>query len=228
MRFASFLSTTLATAALTALALPSYAQFSLVTVRANIAENDAIDWGQFGPVSTNVTNPSSGVTDGGVDFTVSKTTSGVFQRRDQNNGWLGNFSPGDELLYTNLTAGPLTVDFGTNQLLAGGVQIQGNVFSSFNATVEALDADGTVVFSSALIPGTSNNNADDSAIFIGVESVSQPFARLRFNVAAGADFAINQASLRFVSEGATAPEPGALSLLAIGMVAFGVVVRRRK
>src|SRR5450432_739086 len=81
------------------LAMPAQASVTLVTSRAGLAGDDSIDWSVLGGTFTRVSNPFSTSTVGSLGLTVSQS-SGSFMRRDQGNGWSGNFNPGDALLWT--------------------------------------------------------------------------------------------------------------------------------
>ena len=92
---------------------PSHAALTLQTSRVALAGNDSIDWLGAGALNSFPINPFTINSSGGMTFNVSKPTAGNFSRLDQNNGWAGNFAPGDALLYTNFADGPIVLDFAT-------------------------------------------------------------------------------------------------------------------
>ena len=188
----------------------------LVTDRATLGGDDFVAWGVLGPPFTDVTNPFNINSNGGLGMTVSKVSAGPFQRRDKTSGgWGGNFNPDDELIWTNNTPGPMSILF-DQTVFGAGAQIQGDAFGDFTATIEAFDINDQSLGSFNLA-GTSNGNADNSAIFIGVLSGSSEIKRITFDVDSG-DFAINQLDI------VTIPAPAAMALLGLG----GLLASRRR
>lgn len=178
-------------------------QGNLVTRRGDLMSNDFIDWGNLGPANTLVPNPSTAVSAMGTTATVSEAPTGPFQRLDQTSDgatpWIGNFAPGDHLLYTNASYGggngPITIDFGARTVSGIGAQIQANYYGDFLARISTFDASGNLL-ASFTENGTSNNNADNSAIFIGVQSSTCNISKIVFSLdsafADPTDFAINK------------------------------------
>src|SRR5437870_330573 len=87
------------------------ADHMLVTSRSALGSNDFVDWGVLGPPFTTVSNPFPITSNGGIDVTVSQP-SGDFERRDQGDGWDGNFAPGTKLLWDQGNGPTVTLDFG--------------------------------------------------------------------------------------------------------------------
>lgn len=207
------------------------AGFVLVTSSASLGGNDTIDWSVLGPSFTPITNPFSVTSTGGVTAGVSQLGSPNFERRDQGNGWGGNFAPGDPLLWSVGPNGPMTIDFAnTTTVTAAGAQIQADFFGTFKGVVEALAADGTVL-ASFTANGISNGNGDNSAIFIGIQATGgDSFDKIRFGVtdvvaigqdSADQDFAIGQVDLQTVSNLNTVPAPAGAILFGLGMTSLG-------
>ena len=103
--------------------------------------------------------------------------------------------------------GPVSLAF-QHAVWGVGTQIESTWKGDFTAFVSAYDANNNLLgtFTEA---GVSNQQGDNSAIFIGVWSTSDNIARVTFGLTAApqrttADFAINQVSLRTVS-GAPSP-----------------------
>jgi len=177
------------------LLVPSLSQSAptMVTSRAALAGNDFIDWGDFGPAFTIVPSPSDINSDAGNVTTVSNP-SNDFERRDQGFGWNGNFAPGDKLLFTDSTPGPMVIEFDV-PVLGAGAQIQGDFNGAFTATLEAYDESNTLIASFSLI-GNSTGAADNSAIFLGIRETTPIIKRIEYNVDnVTQDFAINQLDL---------------------------------
>jgi len=205
------------------LAVSAQADPVFVGSRAGLAGNDHFDWGQFGPTYTIVPNPSTAISVGGVTATVSQA-GGPFQRRDQGNGWDGNFAPGDHLLWTQ-GGGPITVFQFSTPVYAAGAQVQADFFGDFTAQISELDSHGNILFSFTT-SGVSTSNGDNSAPFLGISSTT-PIAGIEFSVLSATssptDFAINQLDI------STVPEPSAIVTAALGIsMLLGYRWRRRK
>ncbi len=205
--------------------LPNQANaLTLVTNRPDLGANDSVDWGTLGTPFTTVSNPFSITSTGGLNLTVDMP-SGSFQRLDQNNGWAGNFAPGDHLLWTQGNSGPVTINFAT-PVKGAGAQIQANFFGSFNAIL-AFDSNG-INLGSFNLPGNSNSAGDNSAPFIGVLSDSANISSIIFDISRNdglpTDFAINQ--LDIVTK--PVPEPtSTLGLLALGAMGATSALKRK-
>lgn len=206
-------------------AIQSAAQAATVGLssRAALAGNDSVDWGSLGSTFTNVSNPFSINSVGGNTLEVTKP-SGSFGRRDQNNGWAGNFSTGDRLLWTQNSA-PLQISF--QQAIARvGSNIQANYYGAFTATITAFDSLGNTLGSFSR-SGNSTSNGDGSAIFLGIGSDQANISRLEFRLPSASiapeDFAINSLSI------SSQPVPEPLTILgSLTAGGFGVVLRRKQ
>ena len=205
------------------------AGYYLLTSRAGLS--DFVDWGQLGPTYSSAPNPSNVTSNNGLSLTVSKTQPGDFGRRDQGNGWSGNFANGDHLLWTqDFNDNPDTISL-NHGFSAGGTQIQSDNFGAFTAQVTAYDQNGNSL-ASFTVNGNSTSNGDNSAVFLGIGTTggSQIYS-LGFSLisapANSADFAINTFSFS-TGPNNVVPEPSSLTLLGIG--AFGLIglVRRRR
>lgn len=183
---------------------------------------DSVDWSQLGPSMTPINNPFSFTTANSVSGTGSFAGGGQGQVRQQGNGWNGNFSPNDFLVWTNSPGqGPLTLTFsqGYSQV---GAQIQADFFGAFVAQI--CDNGNGQCFSEA---GNSNPNGDGSAIYLGIAGSN--ISSVTFSVLSCtqdcADFAINQMTLG--GGMTTVPEPSSLLLMGSGLLGLVGVVRRR-
>ena len=189
---------------------PSY---TLVTSRATLAGTDWFNWATLGAPGTSIANPITAPSTAGQSITVSKTLSGSFLLDEQwgattGNSYVihGNFAPGDIVLDTNSPPhtgrqNTITLNFGGTPMAAGGAQIMTNLYGSFTAEIDALDAKGKTLarFTEA---GNATDAADNSAIFLGISSSSPTICQISVSITQAANtqyvglFAINKFDFR--------------------------------
>jgi PEP-CTERM motif-containing protein len=203
-------------------AMPANA--ALITSQGALSSNDSIDWGQLGAAFTVLTSPQSVTSTGGAAATVS-SAGGGFERRDQGNGWSGNFTAGDHLLWTQEDAGPdITIDF-ANPVRGAGAQIMADFFGDFVARITL--SNGHTFTEN----GTSNTNNDGSAIFIGALDATADISSIAFTLDSAAsnpnDLAIDTLYLNTTAGVASVPEPSTLLLLFSGLAGLGAARRRK-
>lgn len=162
---------------------------------------DVVEWDDLGPASSDLPNPCSVVTLKGLRVTVSMPSSDAkFVRRNQavamrqRRAWRGNFAPGRALLTTGASTGPISLAF-SPLILGGGAQIQPDRPGPFIASVAAFDAAGRRLGRFTL-RGTSTDDADDSAPFIGIRDRQRRIARIELDVL-GEPFAVDRFDVAF-------------------------------
>lgn len=172
------------------------ASLTLVTSRAAIGATDSINWSSLGSTFTHVADGTIGSTVNGMNFSVTGLGQG-FERRDESNGWLGNFTPGDALLWTTTDPQPMALTF-AQSVMAVGANISADYFGAFTAHIEAFDGIGTDLGGFDLA-GNNQPTEDGSAVFLGVMSTAGDIQKVVFTVpvttGTNNDFSINSVSL---------------------------------
>jgi hypothetical protein len=209
--------------ALLGMSMPSPSQaIIMVTTRAGIMQTDYTDWGQFGPQFTTVPSGSVATSNGGgVLTTVSTSGMADMYIYIQSSGWAGNFSPGDNLLWTGSNDDSLILQFSKG--LAGvGAQVQRDYYYGFTGTIQAYGSTNNLLgtFTEA---GYSDGAADNSAIFLGVRDSTADIFKIVYTVSgtSGLGFAINQLAMSNI------PVPLPPSVLLLGSGLLGLLGLRR-
>lgn len=217
---------TMIVAASFGLSIVAHAQVVGVFDRSLLLANDSIDLGQLGADFASVPDGTAGTSIAGNTFVINSSTQNM-QRRDEGNGWNGDFNTGDHLVWnggsTDGTDGTITFTLG--QSVSGfGLQIQANAFGAFTADVAAYDGLGNLI-------GSFNVNGNNipqlgTAPFLGVSSSQMNIAKVVYSLSTsggvGFGLAVNQVSIRQCN---VVPEPASIAALGIGAIAL---VRRRR
>jgi hypothetical protein len=197
--------------------------------RSGIIGTDALNW-HSAPGSGGSSFTTSTVN--GIGVTVSGTASMTFATQ-VGPGSCGtypvNFAPCDRtLLNGNVSfSNPITLSFAT-LVSGGGAQFaDAATYGPIVARLTAYDSLGNVL-ESYTRNGVTNGNADDSAIFLGIQRSQADIAKLEFNLTSSSTFfffGINRVS---VSTAVTPiPEPQTWALFALGLVAVAFRSRSR-
>ena len=179
--------------------------------------NDSVSWGQLGPSFTVVNSGATATSADGMVVTLTDSTPPM-ERRDEGNGWLGNFGSGEQLLW-NQAFGSITITF-ASPVSAAGAQIQSDTFGTFIARITTND--GTFF---DVVAVSSNAQLDENP-FLGVMSDSANISSVTFSLLSpNQDFAI---SSLFMIDAPGVPEPATWSMMLLGFGALGLSLRRRR
>ena len=205
----------------------SGAQMLEVTSRTGLGGTDLVNWGQFGTSYTNIGASSNYTSSNGLTGQISTSDASPMEILQQENGWSGNFTQGDYVLWAQTPGGYLNVGFNT-PVSAAGANIMSNPYGSFNATISAYDSSNNLL-GTYTESGDSNGNNDGSAIFLGISSSTADISKITYGISNnfGNDFAINQLGIR-ANPSTNVPEPGDFAFL-LASVAPGLafLLKRR-
>jgi hypothetical protein len=209
--------------------VPAQAATIQVASPAGLAASDYYDWGQYTEGAVN--GSPLGATSNGGDTATLNDVAG-FTRLVEGNTWFGNFTVGDNVLYTGNPTTPFSASnsFSINfaAAVAGlGLQIQSNFLGAYGASLEVFNGGTSLgVFN---VAGLNDGNEDGTASFLGARSSAVDITRAVFSLTlnAGAGLGGNRLLVTDTpfSSAAAVPEPGTLTLMGIGAAAL---IRRRR
>ena len=201
-----------------------------------LGANDFFDWGQVRVLDGGgnaVAQPSPQNVTSNLARTGSVSDGGQFTGLVEGTDWFGNFTVGNNVLYTGDTNNPFaasssfTMNF--NTAVAGlGLQITSNFYGAFTASLEVFNgATSLGVFN---VGGVMDGNEDGTAPFLGALSDAVNINKAVFTLTGntGAGFGVNRLlTTDTPSRGAQTPEPATLSLVGLG-AAVAAYRRRRQ
>lgn len=146
------------------------AAWKTTTTKAGFVSTDYLDWSAVGPVGIEIQSGSMGQSNLGNLCNVSTETSDPLYRSQQGYNWSGNFTPGDNLIYS-FNNFNIIASF-RNLISSIGCQIAPVILGPYTAEMDCYDSGGGLI-STTSISGVSTTNADGSAAFGGIV-VSNP------------------------------------------------------
>ncbi len=195
----------------------SQAATMMITSRAGLVSSDYFDWSGFGSNFTDVPSPSGPLFshNGNLQVTATINQSNYSQVRLQGDLWLGNFAPGDYVLYTTEFGTGMVLNFNI-PIMGAGAQLQPNYMGNFTARIEAFGSTGNSL-GAFMLDGSSTSDADNSAMFLGIRSDSADIAKISYSIFFPGNRAFGVNRLDVAS---AIPEPAAMLLLGSGLVGF--------
>ena len=189
---------------------PSFAALQPVPSPSAPIWNDTLDWSTTGLAYDLLPNPFNATTPKGITLEIGSASGFELERADEGTGWLGNFLPGEALLYSGFgSPGPILITFNP-PVFGVGAALQTAAYGDFAISIQVFDRNGASL-GTLLDSGSSSQAQDGSARFVGFSSTTQPVGAIQIDavpldVNALADFAIGElrlASPTFVPEGST-------------------------
>jgi hypothetical protein len=199
-----------------------------------LGANDFFDWGQVRVLDGGgnaVAQASPQNVTSNLGRTGSASDGGSFTGLVEGTDWFGNFTVGDNVLYTGDPNSPFAASssftMNLNTAVAGlGLQITSNFYGAFTASLEVFNgATSLGVFN---VAGVMDGNEDGTAPFLGALSDAVNIDKAVFTLTSntGAGFGVNRLlTTDTPANGNQVPEPATLGLVGLGLAA---AIRRRR
>ena len=153
--------------------LPAFASITQVTSPSNLLANSTVSIGSLGSSGTIIASGSTATTSSGTSVTFTAASS-LFSM-EQSLNWTGNFSPGEDLIYS---WGNTSITINPSELVQGaGLQIQSGTLGTYYAQLSAIDSAGNTL-GSVIGTGTSTTAGDGSALYLGLSSTGYDIDKL--------------------------------------------------
>jgi hypothetical protein len=199
---------------------------------ASLSADSFVVWGDAADEGNTLTSPYDRVSSGGL--TVTAVHEGDFLLLVQDSAYAGNFAPGDVVLNSNFTDGPITINF-ASAVRGLGFQVQRDQLGDFTATLTAFGA-GNVNFGSVSVDGTTAFAlpGDNTAPFLGLVSSLRDIVSIQISVShlgtdSGDTVDITNLNLLTSDPGTSEiPEPTTAGLMAAGVALLAVWKKRQK
>ena len=218
--------------------LASVAQAATIQVGSAgaLGANDFFDWGQVRVLDGGgnaVAQASPQNVTSNLGRTGSISDGGTFTGLVEGTDWFGNFTVGNNVLYTGDTNNPFAASssFTTNfnTAVAGlGLQITSNFYGAFTASLEVFN--GVTSLGVFNVAGVMDGNEDGTAPFLGALSDAVNINRAVFTLTSntGAGLGVNRLlSTDTPLQAAEVPEPSTLTLVGLGGLAAAAWRRRQ-
>ena len=170
------------------------AKFILLTTRASVVATDFFDWSTaVGGDGVTALTPLAILSNALAMAVLTATGSTAsISVKQQAVSWIGNFTPNDFVLDTNIPGDANIKVVFSLPVTALGANIETRAFKNFNGVVSVYDV-ANALLATFTVAGVSAFTNDGTAIFIGVRSlVGAVIKRIDFTVSPIERFAINQ------------------------------------
>lgn len=213
--------------------LASADSFVYSSSRASGFTADVFDWGQLGPDQSYIDTPALVFSTGGTNAAlVGNLNGGQFLTAVSGGGWSGDFSAGENLVWTgnpNLgfgSGGPFEILL-LNPVGGIGFGIQTDLYGPFIAYVDIYDS-GLNYMTTFSILGNSGNSMAGNNLFIGIQDkTAVNIGAIVISTESGDPLFANDFAINAVGFNYTTPEPGTLVMLGSGLLGAAGMLRRK-